>query len=229
MTEVTTPAKRRSGRGKSLSRNSIVRAGMEIADLDGLDAVSMRSVARKLGVEAMSLYHHVSNKDEVLDGMVDAVFAEFHTPQIGGDWVTEMRTRSEAARGVLKGHPWAIGLLDSRRGAGFETIRHHDAVLGCLRSAGFSLALTAHAFALLDAHLYGFLTQELSLPFEGEADLSALADAMIAALPEGQLPFFREFTLDYALQPGYDFGAEFEIGLDLILEGLAARLAAESI
>ncbi|MGB0100199.1 MAG: TetR/AcrR family transcriptional regulator C-terminal domain-containing protein, partial [Nocardioides sp.] len=115
--------------------------------------------------------------------------------------------------------------MDSRRNAGFETLRHHDAVLGCLREAGFPLALTGHAFAVLDAHLYGFLVQELSLAFDGEQDMAELADTIMTSLPEGQLPYLREFTLDHALQPGYDFGAEFEIGLDLILDALAARLA----
>jgi tagatose-1,6-bisphosphate aldolase non-catalytic subunit AgaZ/GatZ len=164
----------------------------------------------------------------VLDGMVDAVFAEFHLPRVGGDWAEEMRARSRSGREVLKRHPWAVGLMDSRRGAGFETIRHHDAVIGCLREAGFSIPLTGHAFALLDAHLYGFLVQELSLPFEGEADLAEVAEQVMTAIPEGELPYFREFALEHALQPGYAFGDEFEVGLDLVIEGLARRLDAAS-
>ncbi len=209
----------------SLTRASVLAAAVAIADEEGLAALSMRSVARALGVEAMSLYHHVRNKEDMLDGMVDTVFAEFHLPRIDGDWRTEMRARSLSARAVLKRHPWAVGLMDSRRGAGFENLRHHDAVLGCLREAGFSLPLTGHAYALLDAHLYGFLVQELSLAFDGEADLAELAAQLTASLPQGQLPYFREFTLEHALRPGYDFGDEFEVGLDLILAGLADRLA----
>jgi AcrR family transcriptional regulator len=212
----------------TLTRQGVLAAAVDIADTEGLTALSMRSVARRLGVEAMSLYHHVANKDAMLDGMVDTVFAEFHVPRIGADWVEEMRARSRSARTALKRHPWAVGLMDSRSQAGFETLRHHDAVLGCLREAGFSLSLTAHAFAVLDAHLYGFLVQELSLPFQGEDDLAELADAIMAALPQGELPYFREFTLEYALKPGYAFGDEFDIGLDLILEGLARRLADEA-
>ena len=115
--------------------------------------------------------------------------------------------------------------MDSRRNAGYETLVHHDAVIGCLREAGFSLTLTGHAFAVLDAHLYGFLLQEVSMPFEPGQDLAELGTQMLAALPEGQLPYFREFTLEHALQPGYDFGDEFEVGLDLVLDGLAERLA----
>lgn len=207
-----------------LTRAGIVAAAVGVADAEGVAALSMRSVGKRLGVEAMSLYHHVANKEDLLDGMVDAVFAEFHAPEVGGAWREEMRARHHSARAVLKKHPWAVGLMDSRRNAGFETLRHHDAVLGCLREAGFSLALTGHAFAVLDAHLYGFLVQELSLAFDGEQDLAELGEQILTALPEGQLPYFREFTLEHALQPGYDFGDEFEVGLELVLDGLAARL-----
>ena len=207
-----------------LTRAGIVAAAVGVADAEGVAALSMRSVGKRLGVEAMSLYHHVANKEDLLDGMVDAVFAEFHAPEVGGAWREEMRARHHSARAVLKKHPWAVGMMDSRRNAGFETLRHHDAVLGCLREAGFSLALTGHAFAVLDAHLYGFLVQELSLAFDGEQDLAELGEQILTALPEGQLPSFREFTLEHALQPGYDFGDEFEVGLELLLDGLAARL-----
>jgi len=221
-----------AGRPKSagaaaLTRTDIVRAAMVLADAEGLAALSMRAVARRLEVEAMSLYHHVANKDGLLDGMVDAVFTEFHAPDVAGPWRAELRQRSCSAREVLKAHPWAVGLMDSRRNPGFETLRHHDAVLGCLREAGFSLRLTGHAFALLDAHLYGFLVQELSLAFDGEQDLAELGELLLSSLPEGQLPYFKEFSLEHALRPGYDFGDEFEVGLDLVLDGLEARLAAE--
>lgn len=210
-----------------LTAETILAAAMAIADTESLAAVSMRAVARRLGVEAMSLYHHVANKDAMLDGMVDAVFREFHQPEIGGDWRSQLRIRSQSAREVLTRHPWAVGLMDSRRNSGFATVAHHDAVLGCLREAGFSWTLAGSAFAVLDAHLYGFLVQELSLPFEGEADLAELATAITDALPEGALPYFRGFVLERALQPGYSFAPEFEIGLDLILDGLAQRRAAE--
>jgi AcrR family transcriptional regulator len=211
----------------ALSRDGIVGVAIGIADREGLAAVSMRSVARALGVEAMSLYHHVANKEDLLDGMVDSVFAEFYSPRPGVDWRAELRLRSVRAREVLKRHGWAVGLMDSRQNPGPENLRHHDAVLGCLRRAGFSLALTGHAYALLDAHLYGFLVQELSVAFQGEQDLAELGAAILDALPEGELTHFREFTVEHALQPGYDFGDEFEVGLDLILDGLAGRLAAE--
>ncbi len=210
----------------ALSRAEIVDAALAIADAEGLAALSMRAVARRLGVEAMSLYHHVANKEAMLDAMVDAVFTEFHAPRVGEDWEQEMRLRSRTARKAIKRHPWAIGLMDSRRTAGFETLLHHDAVIGCLRTAGFSLALTGHAFAALDAHLYGFLVQELSLPFQPGADLAELGQMVVNSLPEGQLLHFKEFTLEHALQPGYDFADEFEVTLDLVIDGLRARLAA---
>ncbi len=211
---------------RPLTRDAVLGAAVGLADDRGLAALSMRSVARELGVEAMSLYHHVANKESMLDGMVDLVFAEIHLPVVGGAWAHQLRERSHSGRAVLKRHAWAVGLMDSRRNAGPATLRHHDAVLGCLRRAGFSLALAGSAVALLDAHLYGFLVQELSLPFDGEADLAELADQIVSALPAGELPHFREFAVDHVLQPGYDFGAEFEVGLELILDGLTARLRA---
>ena len=221
-----------SGRPRSgaerLTRGGIVAAAVELADdAQDLAALSMRSVAQRLGVTPMSLYNHVANKEELLDGMVDAVFAEFYGPVPGADWRSELRRRSVTAREVLKRHPWAVGLMDSRRNAGYQTLVHHDAVIGCLREAGFSLPLTGHAFAVLDAHLYGFLVQELSMPFQPGQDLAELGNQIVAALPEGQLPYFREFTLEHALRPGYDFGDEFEVGLDLVLDGLAQQLDGE--
>lgn len=218
---------RKIQRDSALGRDEIVRSAMDLADTEGLRAVSMRGVATRLGVEAMSLYHHVKNKEDMLDGMVDEVFTEFHAPHIGGHWPKEMRLRSQSAREVLKKHPWAVGLMDSRRNAGFATLRHHDAVIGCLREGGLSLALTGHAFAVLDAHLYGFLVQELSLAFDGERDLAELGETVLATIPDGVLPYFKEFALGHALRPGYDFGDEFDVGLDLIIAGLAARASAE--
>ncbi|WP_226963579.1 TetR/AcrR family transcriptional regulator [Nostocoides sp. F2B08] len=215
----------RSPRAQALSRDAIVRAAVELADQEGLTAVSMRAVAKRLDVEAMSLYNHVRNKDDMLDGMVDLVFGEFHSPVIGADWRDEMRERCRSGRQAMTRHPWAIGLMDSRRNSGFATLMHHDAVIGCLREAGFSLALTGHAFAVLDAYLYGFVVQEQSLAYTGEEDLAELAGQMLEQLPEGQLTHFKEFTIGHALQPGYDFGNEFDMGLELILEGLARRLA----
>ena len=158
---------RRSARG--LSRDLVVDSALRFIDLYGAQGLSMRKLAQDLGVEAMSLYHHVANKDAILDALVDAVFAEIYTPCIGEPWAAELRLRCRSGREVLTRHPWAIGLMDSRKGAGFETLRHHDAVLGCLREAGFTLEAAGAAFAVLDAYLYGFLVQELALPFSDDA------------------------------------------------------------
>ncbi|HEY7722064.1 MAG TPA: TetR/AcrR family transcriptional regulator C-terminal domain-containing protein [Pedococcus sp.] len=214
-----------AGSRPPLTRDGVLRAAVELADREGMAALTMRSLARHLGVEAMSLYHHVANKDALLDGMVDRVFAEMHRPRVGGDWAAEMRLRSVSGRQALTGHRWAIGLMDSRSAPGAETLRHHDAVIGCLRAGGFSLPMAAHAFAVLDAHLYGFVLQELSLPFRDSEDLGDLADQILGGMPADALPHFTELAVEHALRPGYAFGDEFEYGLDLILEGLERRRA----
>ena len=219
----------RKGSRPALSRERVLRAAVELADREGIAPLTMRSLARHLGVEAMSLYHHVANKEALLDGMVDLVFSEMYLPRAGGDWATEMRLRSKSGREVLKRHRWAVGLMDSRSAPGPETLRHHDAVIGCLRAAGFSIPMTAHAFAVLDAHLYGFMVQELSLPFSGSEEIHGLADQIFGGLPPDALPHLVEFATTHALQPGYDFGDEFGFGLDLILEGLERRREAEAI
>lgn len=216
----------RSG-AQALSRERIIEAAVALADKEGLERLSMRSLSRSLGVEAMSLYAHVQDKEDILSGMVDVVFAEFYSPTPGQDWRSELARRQTSGREALKRHHWAVGLMDSRRNAGLANLRHHDAVIGCLRDAGFSLTLTGHAFAVLDAHLYGFLVQELALPFTPGADLAELGQQMVAALPADELGHFVDFTLNHALKPGYDFADEFDFGLELILDGLARRLAGE--
>lgn len=210
----------------ALDRNRIVAAAVALADRNGVDRVTMRGVGEALGVEAMSLYHHVANKDALLDGMVDAVFAEVALPQ-GDDWREALCRRSADLRTVLARHPWAIGLLESRAAPGPATLRHLDAVIGCLRSAGFSTELTAHAYAALDAYVYGFALQEAQLPFSGPEETEALARELAADLDPEAVPHLAAFTADHVLQPGYDFSAEFDWGLDLVLDGLSAALAAE--
>jgi hypothetical protein len=131
-----------------------------------------------------------------------------------------MRRRAEAARATLVRHPWAIGLLDSRSRAGPPTLRHHDAMIGCLRAAGFSVAMTAHAYAVLDSYIYGFALQEVSLPFTKPEETVGLAQSMLRSFPADAFPHLIEFTVEHVLQPGYDFGDEFAFGLELILDGL---------
>lgn len=208
-----------------LSRDGILRTAVAIADEGGIEAVTMRRVAASLGVEAMSLYHHVAGKDALLDGMVDLVFAEIDEPPAEGtDWRAAMRARATSAREALRRHPWATPLMDSRTAPGPATLRHHEAVLGCLRTAGFDLPTTAHAVALLDSYLYGFALQEAALPFEGGGqELHDVAGAILADLPAEEFPHLAEMVTGHALRPGYDFGAEFSWGLDLLLDALERR------
>jgi AcrR family transcriptional regulator len=169
----------------------------------------------------MSVYHHVANKDEILNGIVDLVFAEMDLPVVGGEWRPELTRRARSARLVLRRHPWAVTLLESRTTPGPATLAHHDAVLGTLRAAGFSPELTAHAYALLDAFVYGFAVQEASLPFEGPDSVGEVAGPIMELMASGQYPHLVEMATSYYLRPGYDFADEFEFGLGLVLDGLA--------
>lgn len=203
-----------------LSRARIVHTALDLADREGIAALSMRKLAQQLGVEAMSLYNHVSNKDDILDDMVDAVFAEIGLPECDNDWKSAMRQRADSMRTALVRHPWALGLLESRRHPGPATLAHHDAVIGCLRRAGFSLAMTAHAYSLTDSYIYGFALQELSFPTGFKDDTAALATAILQPFPPNVYPHLAEFTTGHVLQPGYNYGAEFDFGLNMILTAI---------
>src|SRR3954469_19218258 len=148
-----------------LSRERVLVAAVPCADEHGIASLSMRKLGEVLGVEAMSLYNHVANKDQLLDGMVDVVFGEIDLPSGTTDWKTAMRERAQSARGALGRHPWAITLMSTRTSPGPATLRHHDAVIGSLRTGGFSITLAAHAFSALDSYIYGFALQEATLPF----------------------------------------------------------------
>jgi AcrR family transcriptional regulator len=201
-----------------LSRERVLRTAVDLADREGIATLSMRKLAEALGVEAMSLYHHVPNKDAILDGMVDVVFGEIELPR--GEWKAAMRRRAISSRQALLRHRWAVGLMDSRRNPGPATLRHHDAVIGCLREAGFSIAMAAHAFSVLDSYIYGFALQELNLPFSSTEELEEMADAILEHLPADEYPYFTEMVVGHALKPGYAYAKEFRFGLELILDGL---------
>ncbi len=207
-----------------LTRERVLRAAVALADDEGIELLSMRRLGGALGVEAMSLYHHVANKTELLNAMVDIVFGEIALPSDATDWRTAMRERALSAREVLSRHPWAIALMDSRATPGPATLRHHDTVIGTLRGAGFSVAMTAHAFSALDAYTYGFALQEQALPFDTGEETAELAQAILAQFPADEYPHLAELTAEHVLQPGYDYGDEFEFGLELILDGLARRV-----
>ena len=203
-----------------LSRERVLRAAMAFADENGIGSLSMRKLGEALGFEAMSLYNHVANKDELLDGMVDLVFGEIGLPSGGANWKTAMRERAISARWALSRHRWAIGLMESRTTPGPATLRHHDAVIGSLREAGFSIEMAAHAYSVLDSYIYGFALQEASLPFHTEEETEEVVQVILEQMPPDEYPHLTEMAVEHVLRPGYDYGDEYEFGLDLILDGL---------
>ncbi len=203
-----------------LSRNRIVQAAMAQADVEGLEAVSMRNLAEDLGFAPMALYRHVSSKDDLIDGMVDAVFGEIEGPDQAAGWRAAMRQRATSLLAALVRHRWAVGLMESRRNAGPASLGHHDAVIGCLRAAGFSLAMAAHAYSVLDSYIYGFALTKMNFPFQSSDEVAGVAQNMLEPFPSGAYPHLVEFITDHAMKLGYDYGDEFEYGLDLILDGL---------
>ena len=207
-----------------LSRERVLRGALAVADSGGIGSLTIRSLAQHLGAKPMSLYYYVAGKDEILDGIVDLVFSEIELPSVGGDWRSEIVRRANSARRALRRHSWAIGLMESRKNPGPATLRHHDAVIGALRGAGFSVEMTAHVYALLDSFIYGFALQEASLPFEGPNTAVDVAEPMMQQFPVDAYPHLVEMATEYILQPGYDFGNEFEFGLDVILGALTRSI-----
>lgn len=198
----------------------MLRAAIACADEGGIATLTMRSLARVLKVAPMALYRHVANRDDIVDGMVDIVFSEIDLPLAGPDWQVVMRQRAISVRGALAAHPWAIGLMESRTNPGPANLRHHDAVIGSLRSAGFPIGMAAHAYSVLDSYIYGFALQQRSLPFESPDEIAAVAQNMLKQFPTGTYPYLAEIMFEHVLQPGYAYEHEFRLGLDLILDGL---------
>ncbi len=208
-----------------LTRDRVLETAVAMADTHGLDRLTMRSLAGELGVEAMSLYHHVAGKDALLDGMVDLVYREIELPSAEGDWRESLRRRSVSVREALRRHPWALPLMESRRTPGPATLAYHDANIACLRAAGFTPRQVAHAYAVLDAFVYGFLLQETTLPFDsGEQAAEMVATGPIGALMAAY-PHMAWFAEQVVAEPGYSFAREFAPGLELVLDGIAALLA----
>jgi AcrR family transcriptional regulator len=205
-----------------LTRDRVLEAAVRLADQGGIDALSMRKLGQELGVEAMALYYHFANKDRVLDGMVDRVFEEIELPQAGADWRVAMRARGISLHDALGRHRWAIGMMESRATPGPANLRHHDAVIGCLRAAGFDMAAVAHVYSLLDAYIYGFALTKMSMPFDALDDIADTAQTMLEPFAPDDFPNLVAFITDHAMQPGYDFADEFEYGLDIVLDGIEA-------
>src|SRR6267143_5620342 len=203
-----------------LNRERVLRAAVALADDSGIGSLSMRKLGDALGVEAMSLYNHVANKGDLLDGMVDFVFSEIDLPAGGADWKTSMRERAISARQALARHHWAIGLMESRTSPGPATLRHHDAVIGSLRQGGFSMEMAAHAYSVLDGYIYGFALTKMNLPFDTSQEIANVAHEMLQPFPVNEYPNLVQFLSEHVMKPGYDYGDEFEYGLDLILDAL---------
>jgi len=203
-----------------LSKERVLRAALVLADAGGIESLTMRKLGEKLGVEAMSLYNHVANKDDILDGIVDLVFSEIAVPSARADWKAAMRRRGISARDVLLRHPWATSLMQTRTKPGPATLRHHDSVLGSLRKAGFTVDMAAHAFSVMDGYIYGFALQQINLPSHTSEEAAELAESILRELASDEYPHLAEMIVEHALKPGYDYAEEFAFGLDLILDGL---------
>jgi AcrR family transcriptional regulator len=205
-----------------LSKERVLRAAVTLADRHGIESLSMRKLADELGAGAMSLYYHVPDKERLLDGMVDLVFSEIEPPSRDDDWKTAMRKRAISTREALRRHPWAVGEMEGRTDHGPANLRLHDAVLGCLRAAGFSIEMTVHAYSVQDAYIYGFALQERDMSSETADDFAAEAQRQMHAYADvlADYPHLVEVVGGYVAKAGYDYATEFLFGLDLILDGL---------
>lgn len=205
-------------RKKPLSREQVLKTALRLADRDGVDSLSMRKLARALHVEAMSLYHHVANKEDLLDGLVELAVSEIELPEIGGNWKMAMRQRALSAHEVLMRHGWATQLIVSRVNVGPAMLAYIDATVGCLREAGFSWALTDHAWNAIDSYVYGFTLQKLNFPFAPDEYASA-AHEFLPMIPEDRYPYMRAMSIEL-IEGRHDGINEIELGLDLLLDGL---------
>jgi AcrR family transcriptional regulator len=221
-------------RREPLSAPRVLACAVALAQREGLESLTMRRLADELGVGAMTLYHYVPNKEQLLDGMVEIVFGEIELPAADVDWKTALRRRALSTREALNRNPWAVGLMESRATPGPNSLRLHDAVLGVLRRAGFSVEDTIQAYSVQDAYIYGFALQERSLPFETAEEAAAVAAAQSLEYAEleaerhlgdlaDRFPHLAEVVAGHVATVGYDFAAAFEYGLDLILDALERR------
>jgi AcrR family transcriptional regulator len=202
-----------------LSRERVLRTAVELADAGGIESLSMRKLAKELGVEAMSLYHHVANKTDLLDAIVDLVVAEIWVPSPGDEWRSAMHRRAVSARDVFTRHPWALGLIEASRAPGLDRLRYSESILACLGAAGFPIALAVHAFSTLDSYIYGFVLQERNLTFDAPDGLVDTGEEILRNLPSDEFPSLRATIMEFA-RTGAGYADEFDWGLELILDGL---------
>lgn len=216
---------RRSARAASrapVNRERTLEVALAVADSEGIEAVTMRRLARELGVEAASLYHYVNGKDQILDGLVDVVAAEIELPKASTDWRKSVSQRAHHTRACLVRHAWAVSLMASRTSPGPATLGLLEAGIRCFREGGFSVPLAAQAISTVDSYVHGFVLQEVNLPFRNEAELTAMTAAIMETFPASRFPYLFEMTVSHVLQPGYDYGKEFDSGLTVVLNGVAA-------
>jgi AcrR family transcriptional regulator len=210
------------GLTEQLSEERVLRTAVALADRHGIEWLSMRKLADELGVSAMSPYYYVPNKERLLDGMVDIVFGEIEPPSLELDWKEAMRRRAVSTRAALRRHRWAVGQMEGRTTHGPSNLRLHDACLGCLRAAGFSLEMTVHAYSVQDSYIYGFALQETDMSSETPDDFAVEAQRQMKAYEAvlADYPPLVEVVGGHVAKSGYDYDSEFRFGLDLILEGL---------
>ncbi|HSV56474.1 MAG TPA: TetR/AcrR family transcriptional regulator C-terminal domain-containing protein [Magnetospirillaceae bacterium] len=207
----------------SLTRERVLRAALAMADEQGVESLSMRRLGGLLGVEAMSLYNHVVNKDDVLDGILELVVEEIAVPPVGAEWRSAMRERAVSARQAFSRHPWASALMDSRVRSGPERLRYFNAMVGTLMSAGFPLELVGRAISVLDCHIYGFAIQRINMGAGATAEAEARAGMLQDSAPVETYPHLARM-IEWTMENGYDEDADFEFGLNLILDGLERLL-----
>jgi AcrR family transcriptional regulator len=209
---------------RPLSRERVLRAAIDLSDEAGIDSLSMRKLGQALGVEAMSLYNHVANKDDILNGIVEIVEGGIELPSAGTEWKVALRTTALSAHDVFERHPWAASLALSAAGARPVRWRYMNAILGCLREAGFSAEMTDHAYHALESHVAGFTLWSSQLTVDDSA-LADLASSFLDELPE-DLPYLAEHVHQHLKERRPDDEGSFAFGLDLILDGLERLLDA---
>ena len=209
-----------------LTRDRVLRAAIRIADEEGLDALTMRRLAQELGVQAMSLYNHVANKDDLYQGIVDLAMSEIEVPSEQADWKSALRQSAISAYQAFVRHPWACNLHMATPRINDERMQWMEGVLKTLREAGFSPNMTHHAYHALDSHITGFTLWIVSMPFDSREELLDMAQEFIPRIPADRFPYVIEHAKEHLEDPDPDEPSEFEFGLDLILEGLERRLDA---
>jgi AcrR family transcriptional regulator len=207
-----------------LTRDRILRAAIRIADEEGLDALTMRRLGQELGVQAMSLYNHVANKDDLYQGIVDLALSEIEVPSPELDWKAALRQSAISAHQAFVRHPWACNLHMATPSVNDERMLWMEGVLRTLREAGFSPNMTHHAYHALDSHITGFTLWLVNMPFDSREELLDMAEQFIPRIPADRFPYVIEHANEHLEDPDPDEPSEFEFGLDLILEGLERRL-----